>query len=309
MCNLWQHGEKTQVAGNQIDMMHQLQSTTLEVGVKSQGAELCSMKGVASGVEYLWQADPAEWGRHAPILFPIVGKLKNDSFLYKGQAYNLPQHGFARDQAFKIMTADSSCLMLELNSNPALKSIYPFDFTLNVKYELIESRLTITYLVKNTGKDQLLYSVGAHPAFRLPIHSGAKRSDYEIIFNENEHAAVHLIEAGLLSGKTEPLALQNKRLKISDDLFDKDALVFKHLSSKKLSLARIGETPFLNFHFDAPYFGIWSKSRKAEFVCLEPWQGIADSSDHSQELTEKEGIILLAPGGSEAFSFTIEILD
>ncbi|CAD5280796.1 MULTISPECIES: aldose 1-epimerase family protein [unclassified Imperialibacter] len=288
-------------------MDYSLTSSDLIVGVKTLGAELCSIKGVSNGVEYVWQANPADWGRHAPILFPIVGKLKGDSYEYKGKTYHLPQHGFARDQPFSLIESTKSKLVFELTSNDKLKLVYPFDFSLSVTYELSGNSLRISYAVKNPGTDPLLYSVGAHPAFRIPVHPKAKRSDYEILFEKEEAVAVHLIDGGLLSGKTEPLALEQNSLAISDSLFDKDALVFKGLASKKLSLAKTGEAPFLNFYFDAPYFGIWSKSATSQFVCLEPWNGIADSVNHNQALKKKEGIRSLAPGATETFGFTVEI--
>jgi galactose mutarotase-like enzyme len=300
-------GELTPPTGKPEPMDHSLTSSDLIVGVKTLGAELCSIKGVSSGVEYVWQANPADWGRHAPILFPIVGKLKGDSYEYKGKTYHLPQHGFARDQPFSLIESTTSKLVFELTSNDKLKLVYPFDFSLSVTYELSANSLRISYAVKNPGTDPLLYSVGAHPAFRIPIHPKANRSDYEIIFEKEEAVAVHLIDGGLLSGKTEPLSLEQNRLAISDSLFAKDALVFKGLASKKLSLAKAGEAPFLNFYFDAPYFGIWSKSATSQFVCLEPWNGIADSVNHNQALEKKEGIRSLASGATETFGFTVEI--
>lgn len=303
-----EHGEQTLPTGKSNSMDYSLTSSDLVVGVKTLGAELCSIKGVNNGVEYIWQANPADWGRHAPILFPIVGKLKGDSYQYKEKTYHLPQHGFARDQEFSLIESTESKLVFELTSNDDLKLVYPFDFSLLVTYELSGNSLQISYYVKNPGTDPLLYSVGAHPAFRIPIHPEAKRSDYEILFEKEESVVVHLIDGGLLSGKTEPLSLEQNRLAISDSLFNKDALVFKGLASKKLSLAKAGEAPFLNFYFDAPYFGIWSKSGTSEFVCLEPWNGIADSVNHNQLLIKKEGIRRLNGGASETFSFSVEIM-
>jgi galactose mutarotase-like enzyme len=301
------HGAPTLLTGKPEPMDYSLTSSDLIVGVKALGAELCSIKGASNGVEYIWQANPADWGRHAPILFPIVGKLKGDSYEYKGKTYHLPQHGFARDQEFSLIESTQSKLVFGLTSNDKLKLVYPFDFSLSVTYELSGKSLRISYAIKNPGTDPLLYSIGAHPAFRIPIHTNAKRADYEIVFEKAEALPIHLIDGGLLSGKTEPLSIEQNRLAISDSLFDKDALVFKGLASKKLSLAKAGEAPFLNFYFDAPYFGIWSKSRTAKFVCLEPWNGIADSVNHNQALEKKEGIRRLARGAAEIFGFTVEI--
>lgn len=290
-------------------MTHQLNSALLSIGVKSTGAELCSIKSNKTGTEYLWQADPSQWARHAPILFPIVGKLKDDTYYVDGIAYHLPQHGFARDQTFALTQATPDQLVFELRSSSELRAVYPFDFILSVTYTLAGNELNVRYSVKNTGGSVLLYSIGAHPAFRIPVHAGARRSDYELRFERNESTAIHLIEGGLLSGEKRSFSPENNKLPIADSLFDNDALVFKNLNSKKISLAKKNELPFLSFHFDAPFFGIWSKSRTSEFVCLEPWQGVADSTQHNQQLNDKEGVVKLATGHSRDFSFTIAIVD
>jgi galactose mutarotase-like enzyme len=199
--------------------------------------------------------------------------------------------------------------VFNLKPDDKLKQVYPFDFALTVSYALTGNSLTVCYSVKNTGGSPLLYSIGAHPAFRLPVHPGARRSDYELVFERGESTMIHLIEGGLLSGEKRPFLLENNRLPISDSLFDNDALVFKKLASKKISIAKKKEPPFLNFHFDAPFFGIWSKSRTSEFVCLEPWQGVADSLQHDQQFANKEGVVTLAAQQSRDFSFTVEIME
>lgn len=290
-------------------MIHQLTSPLLTVIIKNIGAELSSIKSLKTGTEYMWQADPNQWARHAPILFPIVGKLKEDTYYIEGSSYRLPQHGFARDQPFNLIEATPGKLAFELQSSDELKKLYPFDFALTVTYTLAANALNVCYSVKNTGGSPLLYSIGAHPAFKLPVHPGARRSDYELVFERSESTMIHLIEGGLLSGEKRPFSLENNRLPISDSLFDNDALVFKKLASKKISIAKKKESPFLNFHFEAPFFGIWSKSRTSEFVCLEPWQGVADSFHHDQQLANKEGVIMLAAQQSRDFSFTVEIME
>lgn len=288
-------------------MDHFLQSEQLEVGIKSLGAELFSIRNRQSAMEYIWQADAAEWGRHAPVLFPIVGRLKQDSYKTGDTTYHLGQHGFARDMEFTLGHSAPDWLNFILTANEATRSIFPFDFRLEADYRLTGNVLKVGYTVSNPASAQLLCSIGAHPAFRVPLVAGEARSAYELLFEHDEVVPVQLINGGLRTGQTAPLPMKNRRLPITDSLFDNDALVLKGLQSRKISIAKAGDLPFLHFTFDAPYFGIWSKSRTAQFVCLEPWKGVADSAGHDQVLANKEGILSIAPGQSERLNFSIEV--
>ena len=286
-----------------------LESNILTARFKRRGAELCGIRSKLTGTEFIWQADPAHWAKHAPILFPIVGRLKDDTYVLNGKTYHLPQHGFAREMDFGVTGHSSETLDFELRASEDTKKKYPYDFLLVVSYRLLENRLTISYEVQNPGISDLLYSIGGHPAFRVPIHAKEKRSDYEIHFEQKESAPVYKIENGLLTGETASMLKNETVLPISNNLFEHDALVFKGLQSKKISLARQGKPPFLHFRFQCPFFGIWSKSADSPFVCLEPWLGIADSRSHNQQLENKEGIRKLSPGNKEALKFSIEITE
>lgn len=286
-----------------------LESKFLTARFKRRGAELCSIRSNLTGTEFIWQADPAHWAKHAPILFPVVGRLRDDTYTLKGKTYHLPQHGFAREMDFGVIEHSSETLDFELRASEDTKKKYPYDFLLVVHYRLLENRLAVSYEVQNPGKNDLLYSIGGHPAFRVPIHAYEKRSDYEIHFEQKESAPVYKIESGLLTGESVPLLKNERVLSISHNLFEHDALVFKNLRSKKISIAKQGKPPFLHFHFQCPFFGIWSKSAHSAFVCLEPWLGIADFRNHDQQLENKEGIRKLSPGNKEALQFTIEITE
>ncbi len=286
-----------------------LDSKILTVKFKQKGAELCSIKSKKTGIEYMWQADPGHWGKHAPVLFPIVGKLKDDTYFFNGKSYQLPQHGFAREMEFDVIDRSVEHIDFALGSSEETKKSYPFDFLLVVAYKLKDNRLTIVYEVENQSKSEMLYSIGGHPAFRVPLQENEQRSDYEIHFGYNEDAATHLIKNGLQTGESSPILKNEKVLPITDNLFDHDAIVLKGLKSEKISLAKRGKNPFLNFYFYSPFFGIWSKSPQSPFVCLEPWRGIADSVHHNQQLEDKEGIRKLGPKAKESFQFTIEIVD
>ena len=286
-----------------------LESKLLTARFKQRGAELCSIRSKLTGTEFIWQADPAHWAKHAPILFPIVGRLKDDTYTFNGKTFHLPQHGFAREMDFSVTAQSPENLWFELRASEDTIEKYPFDFLLAVRCKLLENRLSLSYEVQNPGNRDLLYSIGGHPAFNVPIRADENRSDYDILFEEEESAPIYKIENGLLTGETSRLLKNQRVLPISNNLFEHDALVFKNLQSKKISIAKKGKSPFLHIYFQCPFFGIWSKSALSPFICLEPWMGIADSRSHDLLLENKEGIRKLHPGNKEALEFTIEIAE
>lgn len=265
------------------------------IAVSSQGAELRQLIRRRDNAELLWQGDPAHWARRAPVLFPIVGRLKADQFTYHGQPYHLTQHGFARDMAFELTEREPHRLAYELHSRARTLDIYPFHFSLKITYELIENTLHITYLVVNTYSEPLYFSIGAHPAFNVPLHPQAQRSDYHLRFDQPETAHTQRLTDGLRNGLQALILDHTDTLPLTDSLFDQDALIFKDLQSTQVSLMH-QQTPIWTFDFTGfPYLGIWSKSRTSPFVCIEPWHGIADHIDHNGDFTHKEGVMHLAP--------------
>ncbi|SOE20845.1 Galactose mutarotase [Spirosomataceae bacterium TFI 002] len=275
-----------------------LENESLKIWIKPKGAELKSITKKNTSQEYVWNADPLFWGKSSPILFPIVGALKNNEYHYNGKTYELGRHGFARDRQFVLESKAENKLCFLLKSDEESLKVYPFDFELRIIYTIEErNELVVSYEVKNVGSKQMYFSIGAHPAFQVPLDEELSYSDYNLVFSEVENAERwHLNAAGLLTGQTELMDATLKTLPLHKDLFEKDALVFKGLKSETIELNSKNSRRGLKFKFkDFPYFGIWSVP-KANFVCLEPWCGIADSADHNQNLTEKEGIISLAAG-------------
>ncbi|MEM1124095.1 MAG: aldose 1-epimerase family protein [Bacteroidota bacterium] len=288
-------------------MKKTLENDYLKINVKRHGAELCNIIKKDTNTEYLWQADPDIWGRHAPILFPIVGKLKADKMTVNGEVYSMKQHGLARNMDFELVESDKSSLTFELNSSTETLKHYPFAFRLRVKYTLQAQQLLTTYQVYNPSDVSLIFSIGGHPAFRCPLHADEKRSDYQLIFNQKETAVTQRLDEGIRNGKTELILEDSAILPLKDDLFDQDALVFANLNSNQVSLCQ-GTQKQLTFHFNNfPYLGIWSKNRTAPFVCIEPWFGIADHQNHRPDFVQKEGIIQLAAQDNFACTYTVEI--
>ena len=275
--------------------MIQLNNKTLQVNIHPQGAELQSIFHLQHQLEYLWNANPEYWGKHAPVLFPIVGQLKENTYAYNQKLYSLPRHGFARDRAFDLVHQNESSATFQLNSDEATFSAYPFPFSFQIKYALSGNELTNEYSVKNTDNETLLFSVGGHPAFKVPFVEDTRYEDYYLEWEHPETIDRWPLQDGLLNTHPLPFLQQQNTIPLSHDLFKKDAVVLKHPKSTSISLQSHRTKHGLTMHFDGfPYFGIWA-AKEAPFVCLEPWCGIADSLYHNGQLAEKEGIIHLPP--------------
>ncbi len=280
-----------------------ISNAALTVTINHKGAELISIQTNATKKEFIWSANPEYWGKHAPILFPIVGTLKNNSFTYNDLAYNLPRHGFARDLNFELIKKSESEVVFSLKSDAETLKMYPFDFELQVIYTLQNAELNVNYSVFNKGSEVMYFSIGGHPAFALT----AAFETYSLQFEADENLISHQLNADLLSDKTIKIALDKNQLPLSYSHFENDALIFKELKSKQIQLVH-HNTPILNFKFkDFPNFGIWTKV-DAPFICLEPWLGYSDTFRASGNIAEKEGIQKLQIKESTEYGFSIEIL-
>ena len=224
--------------------------------------------------------------------------MKNNSYTYNGTAYTLGRHGFARDLVFTVAEQTADSIRFLLTDSADTKKVYPFPFHFEVVYTLDDNRLTVTYRVRNTGNEELFFSVGGHPAFRVPLAAGTSYEDYYLQFNREETAGKWpLSPEGLIERSTQPLLDHTQRLPLKKTLFYADALVLKHLASDVVTLKSDATPHGLEFHFKGfPYLGIWA-AKDADFVCIEPWCGIADHVDASGQLQEKDGINQLQAGG------------
>ena len=284
-------------------MITTISNSKLKASINHKGAELISLQGIDSEREYIWEGNPKFWAKHSPILFPIVGTLKDNTYTYKDKTYHLPRHGFARDLDFELMNQEKDSAVFSLKSNVITKRIFPFNFKLQLLYSLKDSELTITYKVINNDSATLYYSIGGHPAFALPNEF----ETYSLEFQPDENLISYELENDLLSEKTKDIALKNNRLPLTYSLFEKDALIFKQLKSNTIQILE-NTIPFLNFKFKGfPNFGIWTKSN-APFICLEPWAGYSDVLNTKGKLSEKEGIQIVESNSSKEFSFSIEII-
>ena len=272
-----------------------LENAILKATVSPQGAELHRLFHKENNLEYLWNGDPKFWNRRSPVLFPIVGGLKDGYFIYKGEQFKLPRHGFARDTNFEVENSfGDSCSFVLRSSEETLKS-YPFDFLLRLKYQLNANNITITYEVENPANKTLLFSIGTHPAFNVPLVKGTTYEDYYLKFNKVESSSRWTLTDNLIDKQTYFFQNHDK-IQLKPSLFAEDAIVFKDLKSTRISICSDKSTHGLHCDFAGfPFMGLWA-SKDAPFVCIEPWNGIADSINHSQQLEEKEGIIKLESG-------------
>ncbi len=283
--------------------IHQLKSDTLLVNISSKGAEIVSIKHIQTGEEFIWDGNQEVWNRHAPVLFPIVGKLNENQFQYKGSFYSLGQHGFARDLEFEAVEIYSDVIRFLLESNEDTLKVYPFAFKLFIEYKLIENQLETTYTVHNSGKEIQYFSIGAHPAFLLPDEN---LENFSIHFNQAEsNLQRFLIMDGLQTGQTTTVGLSiSNELELNANSFDKDAIIFKNLNSNEISIRHKKSNWQVKMCFEEfPFFGIWSKHPHQKFICLEPWAGITDIIGFKGGIKDKEGICNLGANESKSFCF------
>lgn len=282
-----------------------LENEHIKASFAKRGAELQSILNTKNNINYLWNGNPAYWGKFSPVLFPVVGALKDNTYYYENKEYKLSRHGFARDYEFQSKQPDNEEVIFTLSHNEETLKVYPFQFILQLRYKLSESGLSCTYEVSNPDHQPLLFSIGAHPAFNVPFRSGLKYTDYFLEFNKDNFLSYHKIDNDLIANETVEIELKDKKLSLRHELFYEDALVFKSLKSDCISIRSDKSPHGLHFRFkDFPFFGIWA-AKDADFLCLEPWCGIADGLNHTQKLEEKDGIIRLAP--NETWKRTWEI--
>jgi galactose mutarotase-like enzyme len=283
-----------------------LENDYIRMAVSDSGAELRSLVDLKSGREWMWQGNPEFWPRTSPVLFPVVGKLRENELLLDGKKYSLSQHGFARDRNFRFSISSDQQLTYILESDDESRKIYPFEFRLTISYKLLKNQLEITYKVENTGNTALPFSIGAHPGFSLP---GWPQKKYALQFEQDEELACIPIADGLLDfSQRNLLKLHGGLLDLSADLFQKDALVIPKPASNWISIVETGNPTSLRVHFEEfSWLGLWSKPG-APFVCIEPWEGHADPLGFKDDFFKKPGICILQKGEVLNRSFCIELL-
>lgn len=302
--------DKTDLIKEAGFMLTTIKNSTLTVHADSQGAELHNIEG-ANGISYLWNGDPAYWHGRAPILFPIVGSLRNNIADSAAGKITLGRHGFARHEEWKLDSSDEQSMSYVLKSNEELLKNYPYPFEARVKYSLGQNSLTVSFTVLNTGKQELPYCFGGHPAFRVPLAGGELYEDYLIEFEQPETADCPqpvLSDSLIDSQKRNRLMTDKKAFRLNHILFRGDALIFDQLKSRsaKLYSEKSGHGVKIDFK-DMNYFGVWSPFKDSPFVCLEPWTGMCTLENEDDVFEHKIGMRKVAPGKEDTLSFTITV--
>lgn len=280
-----------------------ISNSKLSAQIYCKGAELFSLKSLDNNQEYMWEGNPKFWEKHSPVLFPIVGTLKNNSYTYNDKHFQLLRHGLARNLNFSLIHAADNQAIFSLQSSEETKKAYPFEFELQITYTLLDSKLELNYTIINNDKVAIPFSIGAHPAFALPNNF----ESYSLEFNQQETLNCFTLENDLVSDNSFEIALENKKLQLDYSIFENDALIFKTLQSRAITILE-NKKPLLKVAFnDFKNLGIWTKVG-ASFICIEPWLGYSDAVHATGNLLEKEGIQLVAVNERFECGFSVEIL-
>lgn len=290
---------------------HELKNEFLSITVNDFGAELSAIVSTQTGQSYLWNADPAYWKRHSPVLFPIVGSLRGKSFRYDGKDYPMSQHGFARDMEFECIEVTETSIKHRLTSTSETIKLYPFSFCLDITYKLSGNTILVNWDVTNTDTKEMHFSIGAHPAFNCPLTTGEKQSNYYLQFDTENPLNIRKInEDGLMREETYTLPTDASLLALHEHLFDEDALIIENNQAHSVSLLSPNKKPYVTVNFDAPLFGLWSPAKKdAPFICIEPWYGRCDSETYEDTLENRVWGNHCKPGETFHSSYTIIIND
>lgn len=292
-------------------MQYTIKNEQFTVVLDSKGAELHSMKSVKSGIEYVWQADPSIWARHAPILFPIIGRLKDKTYTVDGKAYTITQHGFGRDLEFSCTEQTAHSISFTLMPDAYTKQMYPFDFMLTVRYTLDGSTLKKEHIITNNSDTDMYYEVGGHDAYNVALEPDETMADYYIDFGEGN--AIHPLindEALMITKEKRDIALKDGKLYLTSELFVLDALILDDIRTRSVCIKSDKSAHCIRMDFkDFPYLGIWSKytGTDTNYVCIEPWSTLPDAAYLDHALENKVGVRCLKPGKSETLTFSTTI--
>lgn len=282
---------------------HVIQNGYLSAAIKADGAELCSLRD-ATGSEMLWQAEPI-WPRHAPVLFPIVGRLKDDTLRHNGRTYTLGQHGFARNHRFAWLNRTATSCRLVLRDDGGTRAVYPFAFRFEVGFALEDDALVNSFTIVNTGRELLPASVGAHPGFRWPLSDEFEKAAHVLEFDQPEPAPIRRLSGGLL-GDPQPTPIQGNTLALDPALFEADALILDQLASSSVRFTAPGAEVIEVSWEGFKHLGIWMRPG-GNFLCIEPWHGTHSPAGFDGEFRDKPGLLLIPPGDKRVLTMRVRL--
>lgn len=292
-------------------MIYEIRNDSWTAKVDSLGAQLVSFQG-KDGFEYLWTGDPRYWKSHAPVLFPIVGALREGRTKIGGEWFEMGQHGFARNSEFSLESQAGDQISLRLSSDFETKKRYPFSFSLTVTYSLTDTGITTAFSIENTGDKVMPFVIGGHPGFNLPVNETARFEDYVLRFEKPETQRCPAIVEGqaLIDPNETAFVLENQsEIPLLHSLFYHDALIFENLNSTRVQVVNPSSGRGIEMDFSQfPMLGVWSAKNDGPYVCLEPWTGCATRTDEGDEFEQKKGMTFLPAGGKTEFSFRVAVL-
>lgn len=283
-------------------MIYYAENEFFTLGVKEMGAELTSLKSKKTGIEYIWNGNEEIWYGQSPILFPVIGRLLDDKYRYNNTEYEMAKHGIVRKKPFKLINKTADSLTFSQTSDEESLKIYPFEFDLQVTFQLTDNGLSVTHKVINNDNKEMVYSFGAHPAFNCEIGDYLEfECDSKLLTERIDHDSI-LIE------DTFPVCMEGNKLYLTKNLFDDDALILSDYKSKYVTLKSDKHNREIKFNFLSPILGIWAKP-DAPYVCIEPWWGINDNYDKKQDIREKRAIMTLEAQNTASYNWNIEITE
>ena len=292
--------------------MKTLSNDKISIEIANHGAELTSI--MANEQEYLWQGDSKYWGRHSPVLFPIVGRVWDNPYKNEGAIYKLGQHGFARDMDFQLTYEEDNAVFYTLESNEETMKVYPFPFVLEIGYRLKGNRIEVMWSVQNCGDKDLYFQIGAHPAFYYRDLDANTCERGFLDFGKNTKTLKYIspAEKGCVSEKEHTLELHDGLMELTSDTFGCDTYIFENGQVKKITLMDKQKAPYLSLEFSSPLVAVWSPSAAhpdVPFVCIEPWYGRCDKVGYHGEFKDREWMQHVEPGKSFEVGYSIILED
>ena len=282
-------------------MKYTLHKGNLEAVIDAHGAELVSLK--ANGKEMMWQADARYWNNSSLVLFPFIGRNRNDSYVYKGKTYDIPLHGFALNRDFVVEQEEEDYLRLVLKEDEDSFKIYPFRFTLSIEYELTDHGLDVSFKVTNDSNETMIYDLGYHPGFALE----EDLTSYSVLFPKTDSVEeIGIVTRCMLNGSNKEVLLENNGMKLDPAMFTESAKIYKGTGNTTVLLDRNDQTVVTTRYDGFAYRTLWQTlNSDAHFLCIEGWSGLPGRCDAVEDIETVETKHFLEPDHSDLFKVTI----
>lgn len=293
-------------------MKYTLKNNDIEISVTTLGGTLCSIKD-HDGLEYLWQGDKNFWSGQAPVLFPICGSIRDDTAVIGEEKHtSMPRHGIVRKREFHAEYLKVDEVAFYVDSNDKTRQAFPYDFRLHTCYKLLPKGIRISYIVENTGTQKMPFLIGGHPGFNCPLMEGESYEDYGIIFEKMEKCSIPtpVTESGLIDMEHRTAFFEDEDvLPLKHELFEKDAIIFDELKSRKVNLVSLKNNKGISLSFEQfPYLILWSSANRGNFIAIEPWMGLSTCSDEDDVFEHKRNMQFVEPGCKSTYSYEINLI-